>query len=495
MTRLYSSLLLLCATLAVVSYADLVADLTQNNITILSPGQDGYSTSSTAYNLRFTFQPAVIAFPNTPQDVSTVMKIAQQFNYQVVARSGGHSYIANGLGGRDGSVVVDMSNFVEISVNSTTFIATIGPGNRVGDVALGLNNAGRALPHGTCPYLGMGGHSGYGGYGFTSRKWGLTLDTIQSLEVVLANGTIATASLANYPDLFFALRGASGSFGIVTSIQVTTFAAPASATVFTYTWDFSAAEAANATQQFQNYVQGNIPQEFAAELDVGKGSASGRVAFSLAGGWYGPADDFDAIIAPYLDELPPPSAQTITPGTYIESVQNLGGLGRLNTNGIPDSNDTFYAKSLMTPEASPMTSTALNAFMSYLGDVGFTADTSWFVQFELYGGTNSAINNVPLNATAFAHRSSLFTIQFYTSAPGNVPPFPDDGFTLLDGMVSSILNNEPSDWDYGAYTNYIDDLLVNWQTLYYGPHYPVLERLKGQYDPLDTFNFPLSIQE
>ena len=132
-------------------------------------------------NLRFVFQPAAIAYPNTAQDVSAVLKIAQQFNYSVVARSGGvrlfnlsiiqvhhsnlltalqHSYIANGLGGKDGSVVVDMSNFVQLSVDPNTFIATIGPGNRLGDVALGLNAAGRALPHGTCPYIGIGGHSG-----------------------------------------------------------------------------------------------------------------------------------------------------------------------------------------------------------------------------------------------------------------------------------------------------------------------------------------------
>ena len=180
------------------------------------------------------------------------------------------------------------------------------------------------------------------------------------------------------------MRGASGSFGVVTSIQVETFAAPASATVFTYTWDFSAAEAANATQQFQNYVQGNIPQEFGAEIDLGRGSASGRVAFSLVGGWYAPADEFAAVIAPFLDNLPSPSQQTITPGTYIESVQNLGGLGRLSTTGIPDSHDTFYAKSITTPEASPMTSTALNAFMSYLGDEGFTADTVRLSKIFLY---------------------------------------------------------------------------------------------------------------
>jgi hypothetical protein len=171
------------------------------------------------------------------------------------------------------------------------------------------------------------------------------------------------------------LRGASGSFGVVTSIQVETFAAPDSATIFQYSWDFSATEAADATLQFQKFVQGDIAQEFGAEFNIGRGSSSGRVSFELVGGWYAPANKFAAAIAPLLNNLPTPSRQTITPGTYINSVQNLGGLGRLSTTGIPDGHDTFYAKSLMTPEASPMTSTALNAFMSYLGGAGFTANT------------------------------------------------------------------------------------------------------------------------
>jgi len=89
MFELYSSLLVVCATLVVVSYADLISSLTQDNITFLGPGQDGYSASSTAYNLRFTFQPTAITFPKTAQDVSTIVQIAQQFNYSVVARSGG----------------------------------------------------------------------------------------------------------------------------------------------------------------------------------------------------------------------------------------------------------------------------------------------------------------------------------------------------------------------------------------------------------------------
>lgn len=171
------------------------------------------------------------------------------------------------------------------------------------------------------------------------------------------------------------MRGSSGSFGIVTSIQVETFPAPPSATIFQYSWDLDAADAASAIAQFQDWVLTDIPQEFGAELVLGRGSSSGRVSFGLTGGWYAPADQFDNVIAPLLSNLPTPSSQSITPGAYIDSVQNLGGLGRLSTTGVPDSHDTFYAKSLMTPEASPMTSEALNAFTSYLGDAGFTANT------------------------------------------------------------------------------------------------------------------------
>ena len=164
--------------------------------------------------------------------------------------------------------------------------------------------------------------------------------------------------------------------GVVTSIYAKTFAAPPSAIVFGYSWDLSAADAAKATEKFQDFVQTNIPQEITLEVGLTNGSSKGRVNYGLTGGWYGPAEQFDAVIAPLLHNLPTPSRKSVTPGTFIESLGDMGGLsGRLNTSGIDDTRNTFYAKSIMTPEASPMTSKALNAFMSYLGDEGYTADT------------------------------------------------------------------------------------------------------------------------
>ena len=113
----------------------------------------------------------------------------------------------------------------------------------------------------------------------------------------------------------------------------------------------------------------------AAEIVLSKGSSKGRVNFGLTGGWYAPADEFDDFIEPLLNTLPPYSEKTITAGTYIKSVENLGGLGRLNSTGVPDTHDTFYAKSIMTPEKAPMSINALNALTSYLGNQGFAANT------------------------------------------------------------------------------------------------------------------------
>ncbi|KAF7366296.1 Glucooligosaccharide oxidase [Mycena sanguinolenta] len=469
--------------------------LAANGISALFPGNSGYATAAQAYNQRFTISPAAIAYPTTVQQVSEAVAAGTAQKMQAVARSGGHSYIANGLGGASGALVIDMSMMKAITVRSSNNTALIETGNRLGDIALALNNAGRAIPHGTSPYVGIGGHSGYGGFGFTSRAWGLTLDTIKSATVVLANGTIAAASSTVNPDLFWAIRGASPSFGIVTSIEVQTFAAPASATVFQYGWDsMDITTASNAIAALQTFAATNISAQFGAELVFAKGPSNSHVNVGLTGAWYGAANLFSSTIAPYLSTLPTPSWSTITPGSYINSVSILANSQPLNTSTATETRNTFYTKSLMTPSGSPMSSAAIEAFVTYMATQGFSSDTDWFVEVELYGGSNSAINAVPLDLTAFAKRDTLFTIQFYASSEDDLPPYPADGFSFLDGMVSSIISNSPVNWSYGAHLNYIDDMLgANASALYYGSHYARLQSIKAAMDPLDTFRFPVGV--
>lgn len=120
---------------------------------------------------------------------------------------------------------------------------------------------------------------------------------------------------------------------------------------------------------------------------------------------------------------------------------------------------------------------------------------AWFVEVELFGGSNSAINAVPLDSTAFAKRDTLFTFQLYASSKSTppTPPYPADGFSFLDGMAASIVSNSPANWNYGAYLNYPDDRLTNAATLYYGSHYARLKSIKTAVDPLNVFRIPIGV--
>ncbi|KAF8055350.1 glucooligosaccharide oxidase [Lyophyllum atratum] len=467
--------------------ADLKGSLTSLGISASFPGDASYASASTAFNLRFTFSPAAVTFPKSAEQVSQIVKIGDAQGLTVVARSGGHSYIANGLGGKDGALVVDLKNFSKVTVDSSKGTAIIETGNRLGDVA-------RRYPHGVCPYVGIGGHAAHGGFGFSSRMWGLTLDTITAVNTVLANGTITRVTNQNNPDLFWGLRGSASSFGITTSIEVTTFPAPPSATIFQYDWDLNVTAAAKGIAAFQSFVQTDIPSHFGGEINLFRGPTAGTVTFSLTGGWYAPVQGLNATLAPLMRQMPSGPRTTLQTGTYVNSARILAG-GSLDTKSKPDGHDTFYAKSLMTPQSAPMSDAAILAFTKYLANQGFASKTEWFVQLELYGGKNSAINAVAPDATAFAHRSSTFTIQFYASAPGKAPPYPSYGFTFMDDMVKTLTSNSPRDWDYGAYPNYVDDKLVDWKQRYYGAHYARLRSLKDKYDPKDLFTFPTAIEE
>ncbi|KAG6848192.1 hypothetical protein H0H93_002542, partial [Arthromyces matolae] len=284
------------------SQTGLKDSLTSKGITASFPGDSSYASASSPckqfliivvlrypnipiqVNLRFDFKPAAITFPTTPEQVSEVIQIGAAQNLTVSARSGGHSYIANGLGGANGALVIDLQNFKDITLDTSTGAAIIESGNRLGNVVTTLGDSGRALPHGTCAYVGIGGHASFGGFGFTSRMWGLTLDTITAVNTVLANGTIARVTADNYPDLFWGLRGSASSFGITTSIEVDTKAAPASVTIFQYDWNLNATAAAQAMAAFQAFADTDIPAYLDGEVNLGRGSSPGTVSFSLVGG-------------------------------------------------------------------------------------------------------------------------------------------------------------------------------------------------------------------
>ncbi|WQF84039.1 Putative FAD-binding domain, PCMH-type, FAD-binding, type PCMH, subdomain 2 [Colletotrichum destructivum] len=110
-----------------------------------------------------------------------------------------------GLGGQNGAISVDMEHFQYAHVDSagSSYNVRVGGGTRLGRIDESLQAHQRAVPHGMCPGIGIGGHATVGGIGPASRMWGTTLDSVEEMEVVTANGTIVRASTKENPDLFF----------------------------------------------------------------------------------------------------------------------------------------------------------------------------------------------------------------------------------------------------------------------------------------------------
>lgn len=211
--------------------------LAAKNVPVFFATSSGFSQLAQPYNLRLAYTPSVIVVPTEAGQVTDAVLCAAASNVKVQAKSGGHSYASFSSGGQNGSMIIDLQAYQDINVDPEEYYqAKVGAGVRLGDLALSLyNQSQRALPHGTCPGVGVGGHATHGGYGYTSRAWGLTLDHIIAADVVLANGSFVHVSAGEYPDIYYALRGAADSFGIIIYFYFQTVPAPSSVVNWSYT--------------------------------------------------------------------------------------------------------------------------------------------------------------------------------------------------------------------------------------------------------------------
>lgn len=442
-----------------------------------------YAADSAAFNRRLSFQPVALVFPQSAQNVSDIVHCASTNSFKVTARSGGHSYAAYGLGGQNGNVIVDLRNLNEITLRSDNTVVS-GTGNRLGALATGIYNQGkRGLPHGTCPYVGSGGHTSFGGFGLSSRKFGLLLDTVVSADIVLANGTLITASQTQNTDIFWAIRGSGPSFGIVTSWTYQTI--PAQDSIgFTIQWQrkLSQSEFVTTYSAYQNFSQ-TAPSDLGFDGDISGGQGSG-ITTTFLGFWYGAPSAFNSTIAPFLAKLPQGYTVSSTTYNWIDGLKFLSGDNSLDTSQ-PDGTDTFFVKSLQTK--GPHTQAALQSFANFLYTQGVNADTNWFIGFDLYGA-NSKISSVASDATAYANRDAFITYQFYASSGSS--KFPSDGVSFITNMLASLEPNPQA-----AYPNYVDPTLTpaQWKAQYYGNNYARLLSIKNAVDPNNVFDYPQAI--
>jgi hypothetical protein len=450
-----------------------------------------WTTYEATYNTRLQYVPAVIVLPTTAQHVSDAVVCASQAGVKVQAKSGGHSYASFSTGGVDGAMVIDLEGFQDVSLDGSG-VATVGAGIRMGNLATAIYNQGsRALPHGTCPGIGIGGHFTHGGYGFSSRAWGLALDSIVGLDVVLANGSSVHASSTAYPQIFWALRGAADSFGIILTFYLQTQPAPISLIYYSYTFNNLFADVTTVTNAF-SHIQDVVQNASIIDRNLGLGISTNGQAFTVEGTYFGTADTFNNQIAPaLLSTLPAPSSSSVQTVGWLDSLTTLGGLGTLTEPQTGyTAHENFFAKSVTVPQ--PLTSDAITSYFNYM--ITANAPTTWFAGIDLYGGPDSQINVKDTNFAAYGDRNSLWVAQHYAYASVGAS-FPSAGLDFVNGMNDAMTSKMPN-VDFGAYLNYVDPSLSPDQahTLYYGSTlYGQLATLKAQVDPQNVFANPQSI--
>src|ERR1700744_1683760 len=182
---------------------------------LILPGEPAYTEARAVYNAMIDRHPAAIARCADTADVIACVRFARAHDVDIAVRGGGHN--AAGLAVADDALVIDLSGLRSTTVNPEEHTVRVDPGCTWGDVDHATVAFGMATPSGFIASTGVAGLTLGGGIGYLSRRFGLTVDNLLASDVVLADGTFVTASASSHSDLFWALRGGGGNFGIVTS--------------------------------------------------------------------------------------------------------------------------------------------------------------------------------------------------------------------------------------------------------------------------------------
>ena len=359
--------------------------------------------------------------------------------------------------------------------------ATIGAGTLLGDVTKRLHDNGkRAMAHGVCPQVGIGGHATMGGLGPSSRQWGSSLDHVLEVEVILADSSIVRASSTQNQDLFWALKGAGASFGIITEFVVRTEPEPGQAVRYSYSFTLGSYHSMASTfKEWQKFVADpNLTRKFSSEVVL---TQAGMI---VSGTYFGPKSEFDALsIEQRLFSHHKP--KTIVFDDWLGLVAHWAEEEALRLGGGLAAE--MVAKSLTFNTKNLIPDNVIEELFKYL-DTTKKGTPIWFAIFDFQGG---AVTDVPLDATAYAHRDALFYLQSYAVDLGKMTNTTREFVRGINRVVEIAM---PDDAKLGTYAGYVDPELEDAQRAYWLGNLPRLEGIKGVVDAGDVFWNPQSVR-
>ena len=437
---------------------------------VVAPWTPGYDKDRLLDNPAFQPNPVLIVYCQVFADVWQCLAFAHRFDVHVVCRSGGHS--TAGFSSETGAMVVDVSRLSYVAVNWLDRTARVGSGTTLGTLNGVLDGYRLHTPGGSCPDVGVAGHMMGGGYGWTSREFGMNCDNVLEVLVMLADGRTVRANATLNSDLYWAVCGGTGNnFGVLLEI---TYRLHDLWKIWGFGFSYPLAKAPEALYVLQHDYMWNAPPQWGAQ--VGLITNNGEKRLVVRGTFHGPEDAGRKLVAPLL------TLAGATP--EIDKVDTYASLDEWLFNepyAYPDAPDS-------APEDK------LSAYCDRLLDkadwtlmaeaAGRDATGLAFLNLEVYGG---AINARPVTSNAFVHRGAYFDwVQdiFWTSDAQRVV-----AETFLADVTKAwapYLNGH-SNQDYPRRSQ------LDYRWSFFGSAFNTLLWIKQKYDPTNFFRYAQSI--
>lgn len=422
------------------------------------PGDAGYEQASSVLVRKGS--PAIIAMASSPADVALAIAYAREQSLVISVRSGGHSNA--GFGTNDGGMIIDVSQMNEVEVvDKATGRVRIGAGAKWGDVAKALDSEGLAISSGDTASVGVSGLTLGAGIGWMVRKHGLAIDSLQSVELVTANGEVITASDSSHPDLFWAVRGGGGNFGVATAFE---FTAHPVGQVYFGAIMFAPADIAAWLRGWRDVMRAAPDELTTMAMTIPAKSMGENPSMNMVlCCWDGDDEDAaKAALAP-IRALAPVVSDAVAKKHYYEVLEEA----HMPPGVHVEVNNAFFRD--MSNEV--------------VQKIAAACQDGHIFQLRSIGG---AMNRIAADATAFAHRDS----EVLAVAPQFFPLDASEeaiqqGLAAWRGIAAT---------SNGAYINFFSRSTEQEVTAAYPPAtYKKLVEVKKTYDPQNLFNQNINI--
>jgi FAD/FMN-containing dehydrogenase len=434
---------------------------------VIAPNDPDYDQARTVVSGEYDRRPAAIVRVANAGDVAYVVNLARDTGVQLAVRSGGHS--GAGHSTTDGGVVIDLRDMKALDIDVEGRTAWAETGLTASEVTTALAAHGLAIGFGDTGSVGIGGITVGGGVGFLVRKHGLTIDSLLAADIVTADGQFRRVDAETDPDLFWAIRGGGGNFGVATRFKFRLHELPGvvggilvlPATAETVAGFIAASEAAPDELSTIANVMNCPPMPFVAEEHYGKLVIFGLLVYA------GDAAAGERAMAPFR-ALAMPLADLLRPMTYPEIF-------------FPDDDSYHPTAVARTMLVDRIDRGLAEAIIEHLA----ASDASVRVaQLRVLGG---AMARVPVGATAFAHRASriMVNVAAFYDGPADRP--------IREKWVTDLVAKLRQS-DDGAYVNFLgDEGEERVRAAYPGSTWDRLAAIKARYDPTNLFRLNQNI--